>query len=350
MNKILLGFGMASIPLLMSGCDRAPAATDPQGPAAATIYGLSWQLIGLGSLIYVVVSGLLLYALFRRRVEQASTEEGTEGVTIDRADRPVGRRLVIWGGMVMPAVVLLVVGGLALNTLLAFATDPLGSTSSGTRPTDTALAIEVIGHQWWWEVIYPDAKVTTANEIHIPTGQPVQITLRAEGVIHSFWVPQLHGKLDMIPGRTNRFYIQADETGEFRGICAEFCGIQHARMLFLVVAHPPETFAQWLTAQQQPAATPESTSAQKGQALFLETPCAQCHAVAGTTAAGRLGPDLTHFASRREIGAGTLANTRENLAAWLTNPQEKKTGNLMPATTLSTEELEALLDYLATLE
>lgn len=339
-KRTLFVFGALAMSTVLSACGRAPAVIDPFGPAAAKINTLSWILIGLGTVIYVGVCAFLLVALFRRRSATHSDSQIDGSRIAEEQGQRTGKRIVIWGGMVMPSIVLLVIAGLTLNTLLALATDP----------EEELLTIEVIGHQWWWEVNYPEENIVTANEIHIPVGRPVRIMLEAEGVVHSFWVPQLHGKLDMIPGRTNSFTIQADEAGEFRGICAEFCGIQHARMLFLVIAKEPEEFDQWLTEQQQPAAMPESPSAQQGMRFFLETPCAQCHAIAGTTAEGRLGPDLTHFAGRREIGAGTMKNTRENLAAWLLNPQERKSGNLMPATTMTDEELTALLDYLATLQ
>ncbi|MEZ4616044.1 MAG: cytochrome c oxidase subunit II [Caldilineaceae bacterium] len=277
--------------LMTSGCGDAPAVLDPQGPAATEISRLSWILIGLGTLVYFGVCALLLVALLRRR-------RTSHKVTDD--DRRAGHNFVLWGGLIMPTVVLLVIFGLTLRTLMALSASP--------RPAE--LTIEVVGQQWWWEVIYPDHNIVTANEIHIPVGQPVRINLRAAGVVHSFWVPQLHGKLDMIPGRTNSFSIQADSAGDYRGLCAEFCGIQHARMLFLVIAKPPAEFEQWLTQQQQMASPPTTASAQQGQAFFLETACAQCHAIAGTPAQGRLGPDLTHFASRREIGAGTYENTQ----------------------------------------
>lgn len=315
--------------LLSSGCNSA--VFDARGPAAARIESLSWMLIGLGTAVYVGVCGFLLAALFKRQ---------GRSVNPSNSDPASGSRIVIWGGIVMPGIVLLIVFGLTLNTLMAL---------SATETSDE-ITIDVIGHQWWWEVIYPDSGITTANEIHIPVGQPVRINLSAAGVIHSFWVPQLHGKLDMIPGHTNTFHIQADKPGEYRGICTEFCGIQHARMLFLVVAETPDEFARWQENQSMSASEPSEESAQQGKNIFLGSTCAQCHAIKGTEAAGRLGPDLTHLASRRELAAGTLENNRGNLAGWIIGPQEIKPGNLMPATDLSGAELQALLDYLATLK
>lgn len=316
---------------LLSGCSRAPSVFDPRGPAAAEIGRLGWLLIISGLLIYGGVCGFLLWALWRRSGAQ---DNGTVG----EADR--GQGIILWGGIAMPSVVLLTIFGFTLNSLIIL---------SKPQSADE-LTINVIGHQWWWEVEYPDAGVITANEIHIPVGQPVRLNLRAEGVIHSFWVPQLHGKMDLIPGQVNSFRIQADQPGEYRGLCAEFCGIQHAKMLFLVVADPPETFAAWLERERLPANSPVGEAAQQGEAIFLDSTCAQCHAIAGTPAAGRLGPDLTHFASRREIGAGILENNRNNLRAWIVNSQEFKPGNLMPATEINETDLAALVTYLESLE
>jgi cytochrome c oxidase subunit 2 len=236
-------------------------------------------------------------------------------------------------------VVLSGVLALTVNTLLAL--------SAPAEADDTV--VEVIGHQFWWEVRYPQHNVLTANEIHIPAGVPVRVHLGSQDVIHSFWVPELHGKLDMIPGQTNSFWLQADNPGEYKGICAEFCGTQHAKMLFLVVAQPPDEFAAWLEQQQQPAAVPAEPLAQQGLQVFLAAGCVECHAVRGTDATGNLGPDLTHIASRRTLGAGILPNNPGNLGGWIADPQHIKPGNLMPDSPLTGEELQALLAYMATL-
>lgn len=323
-----------SLILFCSACSQAPSVLDPKGPAASTISNLSWILIGMGTLVYVGVCGFLIAALYRKNKARKDDDTARD------SDASSGSGIVVWGGIVMPAVVLMVVFGLAVSTLIAL--------SSAAHEDE--LVIDVVGHQWWWEVSYPEQGIITANEIHVPVGQPVRINLTAAGVIHSFWVPQLHGKLDMVPGHTNTFTIQADAPGEYRGICAEFCGIQHTRMLFLVIATPTEEFDAWLAKEATPAREPSSETAAAGRDIFMDSTCAQCHAIAGTEAAGRLGPDLTHFASRREIGAGTLKNNRGNLAGWIIGPQELKPGNLMPATALSGEDLQALLDYMETLE
>lgn len=315
---------------LIGGCSGSPATLKPEGPAAASISQLSWMLIGLGSIVYIAVCGFLLLALFRRSQKEDKADAG---------DRATGSGIVLWGGIIIPTAILLFVMVLTVRTLIQ-----LSETAQQSE-----LTIDVIGNQWWWEIHYPDQGVTTANEIHIPTGQAVRINLTAQGVIHSFWVPQLHGKLDMVPGQTNTMHIQADTPGEYRGICAEFCGIQHARMLFLIVAEPPDVFATWLEAQRLSAVEPQDELARRGKEVFFDSTCDQCHAIAGTEATGRLGPDLTHFASRREIAAGTLINNRGNLAGWIAGPQELKPGNLMPATVLPGPDLQALLTYLESL-
>lgn len=335
-RRLLFTMGaLCIVASLLSACSAAPSALAPEGYGAREIGRLSWILIAMGTVVYLGVGGFALLALFHRgrgSFDDAPDAHDTEG---NRS-----RQIMLWGGLVMPAVVLLVIFGLTLNTLI--------SLSALARSDE--ITIDVIGHQWWWEVQYPEQGIISANEIHVPVGRSVRINLEASGVIHSFWVPQLHGKLDMIPGHTNTFHIRADAPGEYRGICAEFCGIQHAKMLFLVIAHPPEEFEQWLAQESQPAASPESASAQAGRELFNELTCNECHAIGGTDAVGLLGPDLTHFASRREIGSGIMENNRDNLSGWIENAQASKPGNLMPAFSLTETELTALVDYMETLK
>lgn len=212
------------------------------------------------------------------------------------------------------------------------------------------MTVQVSGHQWWWEVRYPQQGFATANEIHIPVGQPIRLELTSADVVHNFWVPELHGKIDMTPGKVNTLWLQADQAGVYRGKCAEYCGTQHAKMELIVVADPPEQFGAWLARQQQPAPEPAELLAQQGQQVFLRSSCVYCHAVRGTSANSTFGPDLTHLASRRTLGAGALENITGNLAGWITNPHSIKPGNKMPAVVLAPEDLNALLAYLATLE
>jgi cytochrome c oxidase subunit 2 len=216
------------------------------------------------------------------------------------------------------------------------------------------LQVRVTGHQWWWEVQYRDSSpqkwATTANEIHVPVGRPVVFELRSTDVIHSLWPPNLNGKRDLIPGNENSIWFQADSAGVYRGQCAEFCGHQHAKMAFLIVAEPPDSFAAWLVRQRDTAHTPTDSVAMRGQEVFLASSCVMCHAIAGTPAGSRIGPDLTHLASRRTIAAGTLLNTRGNLARWIVNPQTIKPGVRMPPNKLDADDMQALLTYLETLE
>jgi cytochrome c oxidase subunit 2 len=315
-------------PLLAGGCARAPSTLDPRGPGASSIATLWWVMLAMGTVVFVVVTAYMLLAAWR-----PAPQRGPRALT--GAD---DRFVAVWG-IAIPAVILLVVLGLTVAT----------GADTYRPPTEPDLTIEVIGHQFWWEVRYPDATVITANEIHIPAGEPVRFVLEARDVIHSFWVPQLHGKMDQMPGRINEFWLQADEPGEYRGICAEFCGIQHAQMHFLLVASETDDFAAWLAAQASEPADAASRGVAAGEEVFVRANCVSCHAVRGLREPTDLGPDLTHFASRRTLAAGMQENTRDNLRAWILNPHQTKPGVRMPATPLPDDELEALLDYLESL-
>ncbi|MBV8708206.1 MAG: c-type cytochrome, partial [Acidobacteriaceae bacterium] len=216
------------------------------------------------------------------------------------------------------------------------------------------LIVEVTGNQWWWQFRYmnsdPSQILLTANEIHIPVGQPVLIRGMSNDVIHSFWVPNLHGKRDLIPSRTTTEYIQADQSGVYRGQCAEFCGLQHAHMSFYVIAEPEERFNAWMASQLQPAAPSSDPVLQHGQQAFLSYECVYCHQIRGTTAAGQNAPDLTHFGSRRSIAAGTLPNNLGNLTGWLVNPQRIKPGNHMATIAVNSQDLQPLAEYLESLK
>lgn len=330
----LLPLCIAVVALLLAGCGNAPNVFAPKGPAAAEIAYLGWWLVGLGSAVFVLVMGLLFYASFRRRGVETEAEDGRR-----LPPSPTTNRWVLVGGVMFPTVILAVVLFFTITTLQALS----------AREPNNDLTIEVIGRQWWWEVHYPNQQIVTANEIHMPVGQPVRMVLKAGDVIHSFWVPDLHGKLDMIPGQENEFWLQADHAGEYWGECTEFCGLQHAKMNFVVVAENAEDFTRWLERERQPAAAPTDPLLQEGQALFLDSTCAYCHAIQGTAAVGTLGPDLTHLASRRTLAAGAVRNTPGHLAGWIVDPQHIKPGNLMPASHYSGPELQALLAYLLSL-
>ncbi len=322
----------------LNGCAVAPSSLNPQSPIAQQIAGLWWVMFGIGTIIWLGVVLLLLGGLFRRRI---STEEPLN-LTQESPKNTVTsvNRWVVGGGIVMPTLVLMGLVALTVGTL---------RTISAIVPVKGTM-IEVVGHQWWWEVHYPHQEVVTANEIHIPVGQPIQVRLSSVDVIHSFWVPELHGKFDLIPGQTTSFILQADQPGEYRGQCAEFCGRQHAKMGILVVAQAVDEFNAWIDAQIQPATDPLSELARTGQQVFLRSRCVECHTVRGTNASGVDGPDLTHLASRNTLAAGTLTNTPEHLAAWVTDPQEVKPGSLMPVLNLDAQEISALLAYLESLK
>jgi cytochrome c oxidase subunit 2 len=218
-----------------------------------------------------------------------------------------------------------------------------------------AMEIGITGHQWWWEVKYPNAlapnqQFVTANEVHIPVGTPVMLRLDTRDVIHSLWIPNLHGKRDLIPGRVNKFALQADQPGIYRAQCAEYCGLQHAHMSLVVVAESPSDFQKWKAKMQQGAPTPLTAQQQHGLQVFLGAPCVNCHNILGTDAYGTLGPDLTHVASRRTLGAGSLMNTHANLASWIVNAPKSKPGVQMPPNALSPTELQDLLAYMETLK
>jgi cytochrome c oxidase subunit 2 len=227
-----------------------------------------------------------------------------------------------------------------------------GRTNGGHHDAD--VTVDVTGHQWWWEVQYPAEVpkdiIVTANELHVPVGKMIQIRLLAADVIHSFWVPNLNGKRDLIPGYRTTVWFRADTAGVYDGQCAEFCGLQHAHMRLKVIAEPPEKFAQWVEAARQPNAAPADSVAQRGQMVFLSSNCAVCHSIAGTPAFATVGPNLSHLKSRSMIASGTLENTASNLMGWISNPAAIKPGTQMPPSKLSGPDLQALVAYLETLK
>lgn len=314
---------LAALTALLAACsDDAPSVLSPNGDEAHRLAGVSWLLFGLGALVYVVVAGLVVAALTRgRRAERPSRW-------------PAGRWIVV-GGIAVPAVVL---------ALLAVVT--VDATADLRRAADDELVIEVVGKRWWWEVRYPDAGVVTANEVHVPVGEPVRIDLVSDNISHSFWVPELAGKVDLVPGQPNQLRVTADGPGEHLGMCAEYCGIQHANMRFLVVAEPRADFDRWLDEQAADAAEPSGARATRGRDLVVSSSCGGCHTVRGTTATGRLGPDLTHVASRARLGAGVADADRAGFLEWVGDPHDPKPGVLMPDVPLTDDQLDAVVAYL----
>ncbi|MEA2707059.1 MAG: cytochrome c oxidase subunit, partial [Gemmatimonadaceae bacterium] len=247
------------------------------------------------------------------------------------------------------------VAATALILLLFIFVDVSTARSISRVGGEKPLRIDVVGHQWWWEIKYPDTTnpqniIETANEIHVPVGRAVFIKMTSDDVIHSFWAPNLDGKKDLIPGHETRTWFRADSAGVYRGQCAEFCGHQHAKMAFFIVAEPKNRFEQWLEAQKSEASKPADSLAQEGERVFLSGTCAMCHSISGTSAGSNFGPDLTHLASRRTIAAGTLPNNEGNLAGWILDPHSIKPGVKMPANRLDPQSLRALVAYLGTLK
>ena len=311
----------ALLPACSSSGSDSPSTLLPYGRAAQRIDGLWWFLFWIALGVFCVVVGMLLFGLFRRH-----RSEGRAG----------GEMPVILMGIVAPTIILAIVFVVSVRDLNAL---------SAPANSKGLLVVDVIGHDWWWEVRYPSQGVVTANEIHIPTGRKVLLHLSTGDVIHSFWVPQLSQKMDMIPGKTDRLLLQAERRGTYRGQCAEFCGLEHARMSFLVKAESPGQFQRWLGTQTQPVG-PTTGVAALGKRVFLHSTCVGCHTIQGTAAQATDGPDLTHFGSRSTIAANTLPNTKGNLSAWIEDPQAIKPGALMPPAVVSPRQLHALVTFL----
>jgi len=246
--------------------------------------------------------------------------------------------VVVGLGIVTPMIV--------IATLFVISDIFLIRTTEAPAKTATSMTVDVTGHEWWWEFRYPGTRAVTANELHIPVRTPVRIVVHTADVIHSFWVPQLNRKIDTIPGQDNSIELDADHVGVYRGACAEFCGLQHAHMDFLVYADPPAVFRRWLANEAKPAATPTSALAKQGHDVFMSGTCSSCHAIRGTAAGGDVGPDLTHVGSRATLAAVTIPNDKGDLAAWIPDSQHFKPGNQMPNMSLTGRQLQALLAYL----
>ena len=314
---------------------QSHSALNPASPQTLLVDRLWDAMYITAAVVFVLVVAALLWAAFRRR----DPAEAPDDVSRERP---------------LKAAVLLATG-LTIVILFGFLIFDISVGRAITsNPGKEALQIRVTGHQWWWEVQYRDSLpqnwVTTANEIHVPVGRPVVFELRSTDVIHSFWPPNLSPKRDLIPGDENSLWFQAESAGVYRGQCAEYCGHQHAKMGFLVIAEPQDQFASWLELQRDMARTPTDSVTRRGQEVFLASSCVMCHAIAGTPAGSRIGPDLTHLASRRTIAAATLPNNRGTLAGWILDPQAFKPGARMPANQFNPDDLQALLTYLESLK
>jgi cytochrome c oxidase subunit 2 len=309
------------------------SALQSDGPQAAHIEWMWWLTLAVTGVVYLLVMGFLFVAVTRRRHEDELHHSREHKRTLWVASAAVLSSVILVGLLVAS-----VVTGRSISEL----------------STANAIEIKLTGQQWWWEAEYqhpePSQSFTTANEIHIPVGRPVRLKLASVDVIHSFWIPSLHGKRDMIPGEVNLLTIRADKPGVYRGQCAEYCGLQHAHMVLFVVAEPQDQFDRWYANQVKPARAPVTDEQKLGQQVFLQGSCVMCHQIRGTPAGARYGPELTHLKSRGSIAAGTLPNTRGSLGGWISNPHSVKPGVKMPANTLEPRELNALLGYLESLE
>jgi cytochrome c oxidase subunit II len=330
--RALLGAGPACAALLLlAGCGKQ-STLDPESPPARDISTLWWWMLVAAAIVLLGAVVLLLLSWVRRR---------REGLPFVGKSESVSTGLVLLFGIGIPIVSLVTLFVLA-NLVVAKDTD---APSAGS----TRMTVEVTGRQWFWDVRYPGTRAITANEIHIPARTRVDLVGRTADVIHSFWVPQLNRKIDMVPGRTNRVLLYADKPGRYRGQCAEFCGLQHTHMGVVVVADPPDVFRRWLNDAARPARRPAAPEERLGREVFLSEACASCHTIRGTAARGRVGPDLTHLATRRTLAGLTIPNTRSYLRAWIRDPQHVKPGNKMPGLNLSGAQRGALVDYLESL-
>ncbi|HST16895.1 MAG TPA: cytochrome c oxidase subunit II [Gaiellaceae bacterium] len=321
----------ACLVLLLAGCGGNQNTLTPASSPARAITQLWWVMfvgavIGFGSIV------LLLFLGWSRRKRPGLPGGGSER-------RETG--LVVLLGVVVPVIVLV--------ALFVYADVFVMRSTAAPKPSSTAMTIHVIGHQWFWEVRYPGTRAVTANEIHIPVGVPVDLVGTTADVIHSFWVPELNRKVDLIPGRANRILLESDRAGRFRGQCSEFCGLQHAHMAVAVVAEPRAQFRAWLRNMARPAAPPRTAAARRGEQVFLAQTCSACHEIRGTAARGTIGPDLTHVASRQTLAALTIPNDRAALREWIADPQHVKPGVKMPAVPLGPGQLTPLVDYLESL-
>lgn len=330
---------------LLAGCaGHQQSAINPAGPQSGSIDTLWWSFFWLLGIIFIIVMVVLLLTLMRRHggFGQAPPLESTHK-PLPQTESRTNR--IVTGATIITIVILFVLLVASVGTGKAIA-----DLSFKKNP----LTIQVTGNQWWWQIQYmnsdPTQNLVTANEIHLPIGRPVQILGQSNDVIHSFWVPNLHGKRDLIPSRTTTEWIEADNPGTYRGQCAEFCGLQHAHMALWVIAEPENKFDAWMRAQLQPAVAPATPDEQHGQQVFLNHACIFCHQIRGTTAAGQNAPDLTHFGSRRGIAANTVPNTKGNLASWIVDPQSMKPGNHMATIAVESTDLQPLIDYLESLK
>src|SRR5215468_10360282 len=343
MSSRILSYGTRELaPAMLMGAIQAASPDQvtnifrPLSTPADLAYRAALLALAVCAAIFVTVVILLIYAIVRFRHRPG--DDASEPPQI------YGSNQIELAWTVLP--ILIVVA------LILVSARTSADVQDYPQPPD-ALKVTAVGRQWWWEFRYPDLGIITANELHVPVSESGRrqitfLTLESADVIHSFWVPQLAGKTDLIPNRVNRMWIEPKQVGAYLGNCAEYCGTQHAKMRIRVIAHPPDEFARWVASQRQPAA--EGQLAAAGRERFFSTSCVNCHAIQGTSAKGTFGPDLTHLMSRETLGSGAAPNTPEKLRAWMRNPQAIKVGCLMPDMQLSNQELDQVVAYLLTLK
>jgi cytochrome c oxidase subunit 2 len=332
---LFLAFALTVSAALAGGASSVTNIFKPEGTPARGISAYSMLVLAVCAVIFVIVAGLLVYTVMRFRRRRGD----------DRQEPPqiYGSNQIELAWTVIPILIVFVLSLVTARTIAEI---------QNATPPPKALQVTVVGHQWWWEIRYPELGIVTANELHVPVSDPAQprpafLKLESADVAHSFWVPQLAGKTDVIPNRDNRMWIDAMTPGTYLGNCAEYCGTQHAKMLIRVIVHPAGEFEKWAAAQQNAAA--DDVQAKAGHDIFFSTSCVNCHTIRGTGANGKVGPDLTHLMSRQTLGSGAGLNTPEKLRAWVRNPQGLKQGCYMPDMQLTDEEMDQLVRYLLTL-
>jgi cytochrome c oxidase subunit II len=327
---------------LLGGCKTAQSTLQNYGPASNRISHLSWFMTILFLIVTLIMWVLIWWGFAKRR-----------GTLLEHSPIDVrgGEIWIAIGGLVVPLIVLTILFVLGLNLLTDFPIHGMHGGPNGQMQTMVKPEIRITGHQWWWQIEYLNDDVsqqfTTANELHLPANRPVNIEVETADVMHSFWIPALHGKVDLIPGHPNFIRLEASEPGEYTGQCAEYCGAEHAKMRLLAVVEDTASYEAWIQAQRKPGVAPTTEEAIAGEQVFLGGPCSMCHQVRGTIAGGRVAPDLTHIGSRRYIAANTLANNNAYLEAWITHAQSFKPGAEMPdLTDFNGNQLQELVAYL----
>jgi cytochrome c oxidase subunit II len=333
---VVLVIGMLAGSIYAEAPNQVTNIFKPLSTPAESVYQAALLALAVCAVIFLIVGGLLVYTTIRFR--RRAADDGSEPPQI------YGSNQIELAWTVLPVLIVFVLTLVTARTI--------ADVQNQLAPPD-ALKVTVVGHQWWWEIRYPELGILTANEVHVPVSfadkrRLTFLRLESADVAHSFWVPQLAGKTDLIPNRVNSMWIEPKEAGTYLGNCAEYCGTQHARMLLRVIAHEPDDFARWVAAERQNAA--EDSQVKAGREVFFATSCVNCHAISGTTAKGRFGPDLTHLMSRDTLASGAAPNTPEKLRAWVRDPQTIKEGALMPNMQLSDKDLDQLVAYLLTLK